>query len=132
MTRRNRLVFVLLIMVTVALGLASRKFAAFLPGWMAKNAGDVLYAVMAYWLVGLCFPRLSPARTALAAGVFCFSIEFLKFSNAPWLVAARHSQGGALVFGRGFHFSNLVRYSLGVFAALGLETALRRSRQRRS
>ena len=97
MTRRNRLVSALLIGATVMLGLASRKFAALLPGWMAKNAGDVLYAVIAYWLAGFCFPRLSPVRTALAAGVFCFAIEFLKFSSAPWLVTARQSNWGALV-----------------------------------
>ena len=132
MPRRNRRAFVLLIIATVALGLASRKFAVFLPGWMAKNAGDVLYAVMAYWLVGFCFPRLSPVRTAFAAGVFCFDIEFLKFSSVPWLVAARQSNWGALVFGRGFHLSNLVCYTLGVTLGAGIEAALRRSRQRRN
>lgn len=132
LANRRRADYALLLPATVLLGLASRKFSALLPWWMAKNAGDVLYAVMAYWLVGVCFPRLSPVRTALAAGVFCFAIEFLKFSHAPWLVAARHSPWGALVFGRGFHLSNLVCYTLGVALAFGIEMALRRHHQRRS
>ena len=110
-------------------GLGSRKFAALLPGWMAKNAGDILYAVMAYWLVGFCFPRLSPVRTALAARVFCFAIELLKFSSAPWLVAARQSNWGALVFGHGFHISNLVCYTLGVTLGAGIEAAFRYQRR---
>ena len=100
MTRRNRLVSALLIGATVTLGLGSRKFAALLPGWMAKNAG-----------------------------VFCFAIEFLKFSSAPWLVAARQSNWGALVFGRGFHLSNLVCYTLGVTLGAGIEAAFRYQRR---
>ena len=132
MTHRNRLTYALLAALTIVIGLASRHFSFLLPSWLAKNAGDVLYAVMAYWLLGLGFPRLSSLRTALAAGLFCFGIEFLKFAQAPWLVAARQSHFGALVFGSGFHVSNLVCYVLGVVAAVGIEAALQRSHQRRS
>ena len=103
--------------MTIVLGLASRKFSFLLPGWLAKNAGDILYAVMVFWLIGFFFPRLSTARTALAAALFCFGIEFLKFSEFPWLAAARHSRAGALVFGTGFHISNLACYVLGAALA---------------
>ena len=129
MPSRNRLIYALLVLLTIGIGLASRRFSFLLPPWLAKNAGDVLYAVMAYWLLGLCFPRLSPLRTAVAAGLFCFGIEFLKFSNAPWLAAARHNRYGMLVFGSGFHVSNLVCYALGVLAALLIETRLISSRK---
>ncbi len=118
---RNRPVYALLAVLTIGVGLASRHFSFLLPLWLAKNAGDMLYAVMAYWLLGVCFPRLPPARTALTTGLFCFAIEFLKFSNASWLVAARHNHFGALVFGSGFHWSNLVCYVIGVLVALALE-----------
>ena len=121
---RNRFYLAALLALTISFGLASRHFSFLLPWWLAKNVGDVLYAVMAYWLFGFCFPRLSPRRTALAAGLFCFGIEFLKFSHAPWLVAARQNHLGALVFGRGFHVSNLVCYALGVLAALLIERAI--------
>lgn len=124
MILRNRLTYALLAALTIGVGLASRRFLFLLPPWPAKNAGDVLYAVMVYWLLGLCFPRLSPARTAFAAGLFCFGIEFLKFAQAPWLVAARDNRFGALVFGRGFHVSNLVCYALGVAIALLIEKML--------
>ena len=120
---RNRSTYAALIGLTIAAGLASRRFASLLPAWLAKNAGDVLYAVMAFWLVGFLFPRLSTFRAALIAGLFCFGIEFLKFVQVPWLIAARHSRAGALVFGSGFHWSNLVCYTLGVGAAVALERA---------
>ena len=118
---RNRSVYALLIGLTIIFGLASRKFSFLLPPLLAKNAGDILYAVMAFWLVGLLFPRLPTFRAALAAGLFCLGIELLKFVQAPWLVAVRHSRAGALVFGSGFHWSNLVCYAIGVAAAALLE-----------
>lgn len=123
---RGRFTYALLIALTIPLGLASRKFSHLLPPLLAKNAGDVLYATMAFWLVGFLFPRLSTFHAALAATAFCFGIEFLKFSQTPWLVAARHSHAGALVFGVGFHASNLVCYVVGVVLAVAIETALRR------
>lgn len=125
---RNRLTYALLIALTIPLGLASRKFSGLLPWWLAKNAGDILYATMAFWLVGFLFPRLSTLRTAVAATVFCFGIEFLKFYEAPWMVAVRDSTAGALVLGRGFHVSNLVCYLIGVALAAGIEIALRQKR----
>jgi len=125
---RSRLIYSLLIALTIPLGLASRKFSYLLPPWLAKNAGDVLYATMAFWLVGFLFPRLSTLRAALTATLFCFGIEVLKFSQAPWLVWARHSQAGALVFGIGFHASNLVCYVIGVALAAAIERTLRRTR----
>ena len=123
---RNRLVYALLVGLTILLGLASRRFAFLLPLWLAKNLGDVLYAVMAFWLAGFLLPRLSSARTAALALLFCVGIELLKFVQAPWLVASRHSRAGALVFGAGFHWSNLACYALGVGAALLAERAFKR------
>ncbi len=122
--KRSRLFYALLVALTIALGLASRHYSHFLPGWMAKNAGDVLYAVMVYWLLGLCLPRLSPLRVALGTLLFCLGIELLKFVQIPWLIAARHSAAGRLVFGAGFHGSNLVCYALGTAMAWGAERAL--------
>ena len=126
MSKRHRLRYVLLIFATLILGLASRKFSYFLPWWMAKNAGDVLYATLIYWLIGLLAPTLSTLRTATIAILFCFGIEFLKFCTVPWLVAARQSIAGALVLGHGFHVSNLVCYTLGVALAVAIEKLLRR------
>ncbi len=128
MTSRSRPLYALLIFLTIFLGLASRKFSSLLPVLLSKNAGDILYATMSFWLVGFLFPRLSTLRTAAAATLFCFGIEFLKFYDAPWIVTMRHSRAGALVFGSGFHASNLICYLAGVGLAAGIEVALRRKR----
>jgi len=121
-----RLTSTVLILATLVLGFASRKFSNILPWWMAKNAGDVLYATFVYWLIGFLFPTLPSFRTTIIATLFCFGIEFLKFCSLPWLVAARQSTAGALVLGHGFHTSNLVCYVLGIMLAVIVEKLLRR------
>lgn len=123
---RSRTAYAVLITLTILLGLASRKFSYHLPLWLSKNAGDILYATMAFWLFGFFFPRLSTLRAAPAAALFCFGIEFLKFYEAPWMVALRESRAGALVLGHGFHASNLVCYGIGVLLAAGIELTIPR------
>ena len=126
--RRSRLAYALLITATIVVGLGSRRFSFLLPPILAKNIGDVLYATMAFWLVGFLFPALSTIRAAVAATLFCFGIEALKFVDVPWLVAARQNRAGALVFGHAFQASNLVCYALGALLGAALEWSLRRRR----
>ncbi len=123
---RNRFVYILLLLLTILLGLASRHFSHRLPLLLSKNAGDVLYATMAFWLVGLLFPCLATGKIAAIALGFCVAIEFAKFIQVPWLVAVRHQTWGHLIFGSGFHVSNLVCYGLGVLLGIGIEAVLRR------
>ena len=67
-----------------------------------------------------------PSQAHKWAGLPRFS---LKFASTPWLVAARQSNWGALVFGHGFHLSNLVCYTLGVTLGAGIEAAFRYQRR---
>jgi hypothetical protein len=119
---RSRLIVGVLLLATVALGLASRRYAPFLPWWLAKNAGDILYATMAYWLVLLLSPRLMASRAGAVAFLFCVAIEFAKFFQIPVLVAARHEAWGRLIFGVGFHISNLVCYGIGTVLGVAIDS----------
>lgn len=114
------------IIVTIALGLLSRRYSAHLPWWLAKNAGDALYATMVFWGLGLVATRASTARLALAAIAFCVAIELSQLYRAPWIDAVRATTPGHLVLGQGFHAFDLVCYVIGAALGAGLELALRR------
>jgi hypothetical protein len=117
-----------LVAVTIVLGLASRRYAALLPSWLAKNAGDALYATMMFWGIGLLLPRASIRRVAGLATAFCFAVEASQLYHAPWIDAIRATRPGALVLGSGFHALDLLCYVLGVAPAAAIELIARRAR----
>jgi hypothetical protein len=127
---RTRITYACAMAGTIALGLASRRFATELPWWLAKNAGDGLYATMIYFGLRVVSPRARTWRVACAALVFCSAIEFSQLYQAPWLDAIRATLPGRLVLGQGFHAFDLACYAIGVALAMLLELATRRALRR--
>lgn len=105
-------------MATIALGLASRTWARHLPWWLAKNAGDALYATMMVFAIGWLRPRARSWQVAAAAIAVCFAIELSQLYQAPWIDEIRATLPGRLVLGQGFHAFDLVCYVIG--AAIGI------------
>lgn len=104
--------------MVVALGLASRRYGAWLPNFLAEYAGDSLWALMVFVGIGFLAPRWSGFRVFVAALLFSYAIEFSQLYHAPWLDSLRHNQIGGLILGFGFLWSDLACYSIG--AAFGL------------
>jgi hypothetical protein len=77
---------------------------------------------MVYLGWGVVFPQASSGRVALLAALFCTGIEFLKLWQAPWLVTARHTAVGHLVFGHTFSWQNLPAYAVGILGTFATET----------
>jgi hypothetical protein len=127
---RSRWRYAAAVAVAIALGLGSRAVAGSLPWWLAKNAGDALYATMVFFGIGLVAPRIQTRTAAALALAFCVAIECSQAYHAPWLDAVRDTLPGRLVLGQGFHAFDLVCYALGVAlgAALELSPVLGRRR----
>ncbi len=118
---RNRFVYLLLAVATIALGLASRRLAGFLPNFINLGLGDALWAVMVYLFVGAIFNRWAVVRTATVSLAFCYLIEISQLYHAPWIDAIRATRMGGLVLGFGFLWSDMVAYTLGVAAVAIVE-----------
>ena len=114
-----------LVAVTVAAGLATRRFGAALPPFVADYAPDALYALMVFWLAGFVARRAKTATVAVAALTFCYAIEASQLYQAPWINAVRDTIPGALVLGHGFLWSDIVCYTVGVAGGVATETAIR-------
>jgi len=119
---RNRIVYAFIILIIVILGLASRRYSENLPEFISTYAGDTLWALMAFLLIGFLFPSLSILKVAAIALFFSFFIEFSQLYHAPWIDDIRQNRLAALVLGRDFLWSDLVCYSVGV--AMGVMTEL--------
>ena len=123
MTKRSRIVYALLIIVVIAMGLASRAKASqpFLPTFISEYAGDTLYAVMIFFGLAFLRPQTATLRLAALALSVCVLIELSQLYHAPWLDAIRHTRIGGLILGFGFLWSDLLCYVVGVACGVGLE-----------
>lgn len=124
---RNRRAYAALSLLTIALGLASRRYQTALPTWVGAYAGDALWALLVFWLVGFGWPRWGRQRVAAVALGFAFLIEASQLYQAPWLNALRATMPGRLVLGQGFLWSDLLCYTLGVLVGVGLEQLWQRT-----
>ncbi len=119
---RNRLVNLLLTLLTIAAGLFSR--TSYVPDIIYPYLGDALYALMIYFLLAFLFPKLSFMRTMLICIGICFTIEICQLYQADWIQRIRATLPGRLILGQGFLYSDLVAYIGGGIAGYFLETRL--------
>lgn len=129
MRRRLFLLFVLLL--TIALGLALRRFgyAANLPFAFVKYGGSILWGAMVYWLFAAIFITQRPFRVAFIALMVAIAVELFRLWHTPALDAFRLTTAGALLLGRVFSLWNIAAYAIGIAAALALDWTLSTSRR---
>ncbi len=121
---RNPIVWLLLIVLTVALGIGSRRFPHGLPLFLAIYTGDTLWALAAFLLIGLVMPRAPTRRVALLALALSVLVELSQLYRAPWIDSIRRTTVGGLILGFGFLWSDLVCYAAGVGLGVLAEAAL--------
>ncbi len=126
----KRIHYLLLTLISIAAGLASRHYAPHLPDAIALYAGDTLWAAMVYFAVRLLLAETGVSHSALLALLFSYSIEFSQRYHPPWLDDLRQHWLGALILGRGFLWSDLACYATGIAMALVLDIATTRTGQR--
>ena len=128
---RSRFWLAILILLVIAIGLASRRGYVPFPAVLGNYPGDALWA----WVVLLCVAWVRPsiARTKLASWslVIAFAIEFLQLYQAPWMQALRANKLAYLVLGNGFDPLDLVAYAAGIALALAVDLGWERARLRR-
>ena len=101
-------------MVTVAVGLASRKWPWLLPAWLAKYPGDVLWAAVVYWVVAFFAPCAPIVRVATYALAISYLDELSQLYQAPWINQIRATTIGHLFLGSAFSWFDLLGYTAGV------------------
>ncbi len=118
---RDRRRYAMLALLTIGVGLASRRFDAWLPVPLHKNTGDVLWAVMVYWLAALLFPARPIKFLVSVSTLYAIGIECSKLIHLPWLVAFRATTAGHLIFGAVFSWADLLDYGIGILLAAALD-----------
>jgi len=95
--------------MTIFLGIMSRKIPQ-----VPLITGDVLYAVMIYFLIRIVFPYQKVLYIIITALLVCYSIEFLQLYQGNWMVELRKTLFGRYVLGQGFLWSDILAYTFGI------------------
>lgn len=109
----KRATYLLLVLITIGIGLLSRKIAV-----IPLATGDVLWATMVYFILRMLFVQRGIRFAGLVAILICFAVEFSQLYRTSWINEIRATLPGRLILGQGFLWSDLPAYVLGV--ALGL------------
>ncbi len=109
---RKRLTYAFLAIITITLGLLSR--SPIIPAFIYPYLGDILYALLIYFLFAFLFARKAETAIALLALIFCVAIELSQLYHAPWIDNIRATKLGGLILGFGFLWSDLLAYAAGV------------------
>lgn len=103
-----------MLLVVIVLGLASRAYAAHLPVFVARYAGDTLWATAVVLLLGLIRPTARTIHLAIGAAVIALAVELSQLAHPDWLEALRLRPGLGLILGYDFLASDLACYAVGV------------------
>jgi len=108
-------------MVVVGLGLASRRYAEYIPDFLSLNTGDALWTVAVYLAMAIAIPACRPLTLGIIALSLSFAVEFSQLVNLPSLNLLRQTLLGRLIMGSGFLWIDLLRYVAGAAIAVVIE-----------
>jgi hypothetical protein len=83
--------------------------------------GDVLWALMVYFIVRFLFIHKSIKTATIYSLLFCYAIEFSQLYKAPWIDNLRHTLFGRLVLGETFLWGDLLSYTVGIVIGILLD-----------
>jgi hypothetical protein len=113
--------------LTLALGLASRRYRDVLPRALGDYAGDTLWAAALFFALRVVRPAPPGRVIAGVALAIAFAVELSQLAHPQWLDGLRHRPGVGLILGYGFVPSDLACYAAGVALAWTIDTATRRT-----
>lgn len=117
----KRWIYLAITFVIILAGLASRKYSEILPEFIAEYAGDTLWAAMVYFGIRFLFPSISIFKATATSLLFSYCIEFSQLYQADWANAIRNTTLGALIFGHGFLWSDMICYTVGVLVSAAVD-----------
>ncbi|MCY9697840.1 ribosomal maturation YjgA family protein [Paenibacillus alginolyticus] len=117
----SRIKYFLAIITSVVVGLSSRTFSGLIPHFIAKHAGDVLWASMVYFGFRFFFVKRSLTWAVGISAIFSFAIEISQLYKAEWIIEIRNTVLGALILGKGYVTVDLIRYVIGIAIAFWID-----------
>ena len=120
--KNKRWIYLAITSAIIVLGLASRKHGDILPEFIAEYSGDTLWAAMVYCGIRFLFPSLSILKTIVISLLCSYCIEISQLYQADWANTVRNTTLGALIFGHGLLWSDMICYTVGVLLSAVIDS----------
>lgn len=129
--KKRRLVYIVLFLLIIPIGLATRRQPQWFFVLIANYGGDVFWSTMFFFLFRCFSPNAPLWKIALYTISFSVAIEVSQLYHAPWIDRLRATFLGSMLLGNTFVWSDIACYSVGTILGwlIGL-MADRFSRQR--
>jgi len=115
---RDRIKIAVVLVLVIALGLASRKFPGLFPEVLGKYPGDALWSVAVYLAWAFAIPGATRIVLFVLAVCTSFLVEFSQLYHAPWIDSIRSSSIGHLFLGSTYNSIDLIAYTVGAMTVL--------------
>lgn len=125
MKAKRRWLYLVLILLNIPLGLATRWAPQYFPTLIRIYGGDVFSATCIFFGFRFLYPLTSLPKVSLISFLVCIAIEVQQLYQAEWAVKLRNTPLGILL-GHGFLWSDCVCYAVGTVIAAGLAFLLER------
>lgn len=112
--KRRTLIYIISILITIIIGLGLRTFSGYLPRWVNLYVGDFLWAFMMFFIFALIFKKKTTLKVMVLSLTYCYLIEISQIYHSPWIDNIRQTTVGHLMLGRGFLWSDLISYTVGI------------------
>lgn len=120
--------YLILILLATAIGILSRVYGSILPDFVARYAGDTMWAFALYFVIALFFLKRSFGFKFFWTCLIAALDELSQLYHAPWIDAIRDTTIGALVLGNTFVLTDLLCYLVGAVLALIIDYAFIKTR----
>jgi len=111
---RLRITYFLFALLTVVIGLSTRKLPHLFPPFIAEYGGDTLWALLFFLLTRMIWIKKPIWVIAVITYSFCVLIECSQLYQDEWIIRWRQTFVGQMLLGQGFLWSDFLCYATGV------------------
>lgn len=122
----QRIVYALCTISVMLIGLASRKYRDSLLPFLAQYAGDTLWGLTLFFVIGFLFTNRPAKQRWIIALLISLSIEVSQLYHAPWIDSVRRTTLGGLILGFRFLWTDLACYFFGISTGALVDSLLNR------
>lgn len=120
---KARLIYLFILIVTVATGLISRELS---PSVVPLFIGDILWGLAVFLLLKLIFIAKPLSTIVIISLIYTWATEFSQLYQAPWIDNLRQTFFGKVMLGETFLFGDIVSYTIGIGLGVLVELSLRK------